>query len=49
MFNNAMEQDFREGLQGEENVVLIDVRTEGEHRMGHIPNWSILQTWISLN
>ena len=42
MFNNAMEQDCREGLQGDENIVLIDVRTEGEHRMGHIPNSLLL-------
>jgi len=38
MFSNLMEREFRQALEEDKSIVLIDVRTEGEHRMGHIPN-----------
>ena len=33
-----MEREFRTALEEDQSIVLIDVRTEGEHRMGFIPN-----------
>jgi rhodanese-related sulfurtransferase len=38
MFNNLMEREYRQALEEDNSIVLIDVRTEGEHRQGHIPN-----------
>lgn len=38
MFSNLMEREFRQALEEDKSIVLIDVRTFGEHRMGHIPN-----------
>ena len=38
MFNNLMEREFRQAIEEDKSIVLIDVRTSGEHRMGHIPN-----------
>jgi rhodanese-related sulfurtransferase len=38
MFNNLMEREFRQALEEDKEIVLIDVRTDGEHRQGHIPN-----------
>lgn len=33
-----MEREFRQAIENDKSIVLIDVRTEGEHRMGHIPD-----------
>lgn len=38
MFNNLMEREFRQAIENDKSIVLIDVRTDGEHRMGHIPD-----------
>ena len=38
MFNNLMEREFRQALEEDKSIVLIDVRTDGEFRMGHIPD-----------
>jgi len=38
MFNNLMAREFEQALENDKSIVLIDVRTSGEYRMGHIPN-----------
>lgn len=38
MYNNLTGNDFKQTIEQNENVVLLDVRTDGEFRMGHIPN-----------
>lgn len=37
MYNNLTGKDFEQALEQDDSIVLIDVRTEGEFRMGHIP------------
>ena len=38
MYKNLSGSEFNQALEQDESNVLIDVRTEGEFRMGHIPN-----------
>ena len=38
MFNNLMEREFRQAIEEDDSIVLIDVRTFGEHRIGYNPN-----------
>ena len=38
MYKNLRGNEFKEGLEKDDSIVLLDVRTEGEYRMGHIPN-----------
>jgi len=38
MYSNINGSSFEEALKQDSSIVLIDVRTEGEYRMGHIPN-----------
>lgn len=37
MYNNLIGSEFKEAIDQDDSIVLIDVRTEGEFRNGHIP------------
>ena len=37
MYNNLIGSEFKEAIDQDDSVVLIDVRTEGAFRNGHIP------------
>jgi rhodanese-related sulfurtransferase len=38
MYKNLSGNEFNQSLEQDDSNVLIDVRTEGEFRTGHIPN-----------
>jgi len=42
MYNNLSGNEFNQALEQDESIVLIDVRSEGEFRMGHIPNAELI-------
>ncbi len=46
MYNNLIGNDFKQELEQDDSIVLIDVRTEGEFRNGHIPE-AILMNMFS--
>lgn len=38
MYNNLIGNDFQQAIEQDDSIVVIDVRTEGEFRHGHIPD-----------
>jgi rhodanese-related sulfurtransferase len=42
MYNNLIGNDFKQAIEQDDSIVLIDVRTEGEFKGGHIPNAQLI-------
>jgi len=42
MYNNLNGNEFNQAIEQYDSIVLIDVRTEGEYQMGHIPNAELI-------